>query len=1787
MSGLDIRIGHDKQPAPVVPSNQPLYNLQTGQVLTDSGGTILVSEQNITLSSEAVSSKATSIVFTDEGKTFKQIDYRLTGKNFFILNDSILSIEVINPGGGFVNGGDFVLSSDGDGNGVVTYIVDSLTGSLSSIIPKTGSSGSNYVAGTQFTIPSPSGQPLNNAVARITGVGTLVSGEGTKFTSELQIKNKLVLPTGELVGVVTGKGVPAIVSAGNSYNQGDIVKAATGDGLVIRVDSVGNGQIASYTIIQGGKGYVTGTVTLNTGTASGSTPAQINIIASTVPANELRSVSSVQDDSTVFLSLAVTNQKPLVSVGVGKFSGVGAIYRRDTRQVDPVLPIEEQFPLFSEVSSSILGIPKAETQLGLFSNVSTYGLDNDDFLFYSTDPSENSPFEWVTRRNREYGKHYRSTYIEGKEESAIIIGSYPQSYSYSYPPGPSSTTSVTSTSHKKFCNFIKLGMLLYDYFKPTSPSPARGDGAATSGLTDTGYALNFFPYVASFASTDLEYVLGDDPRITNKQFPYYDNNEALISPFLAGENIYYIGDTVDGVPKPGVEPIGTLRTYSLFDGTIHFNEDVGFLWTEWKNRPGTTNDTYFTVIGETSKSTVNINGDMQFKSPGLMFRNLVFPLNQAYNTFGDLCNQCDTLETSWKKLNRLQLTIPGQGLLTPNDVENLPDIVKYIIGIDFGIGLTISPINDSLPGAGPASVSRAFLISRKAFRYQPGRISGYTFGVRASGDATTNAVRLEWGISNDTDELVFQVEGANINIVRRSVVPLSDSVMERNILNPGSPDFKTFRESTYADILTDENTSVAQKIDAIEPYFDGDQIITTLDSNNDAQGGGDSTFSGLIDKPVFETKIPRDLWNGDPLNGNGPSGWNLKIEDVTMYKIEFGWYGAIGVKFYVYVPVNNNEARWVAVHTLVIENSIGRPSMGDPYFKFKYAVVNEGPASVDTPQFVYKYGTSCYIDGGDDGTIKVNSVTSEPKIAPTETTAIDPNTGLPDPNAPSVTRSTTVVGLLPKTVIYNSLGKVIKNKQSIYPRELSLTANGLTEISLVKCVACPGFAHTYQTNVSSGYVGDERYFELLRIGTDGNGDAIYDYGTPDYINQQQTVAARFEISKLGRQVSLSSGSNLVNVLGFADVNGEPDKSQPFTSGNRMRFLRIGDVIDPDRLIWTQSYLLSQGVENCYITDINLSNNTFTTNIPSPSSSTGTPLTIQPLLFFELDYNAKVIAEKVWLTYLDIPFPGTTDFAENSGITYSSQIKIGDTYKNAIGVTLVSLWTVNENLIRSLGGQVFEAIQYKVPRALQKFERFGDSEVRQTTYRYPCRLSQYKSIAASTFPVYGKDNSILALIPRNVGSVDNGSFSSNQRADFRLGITPFKPTQASPNSPIQWERPATGEVISQENFTEQYKLYAERFAEALFRDAEGFEISEYDYGRVPVFTVDYRIPDPPGTNSGRCSYCNITVGSPEINFVQQIPASSISSVVDESSGKSIAELFADVNSTFDANAYYLRKAGGPFLDYNAQGGEIGYNNLNPSQNGVDFDDPDNIPQLGSGVRFASDFVTYTISGQGQFTVVKLSGTNVFNNLTGRLVNATNATDVYIYNIPVFLESFRRLSKKSFDFNPYPLYFFMEMRDNCRINSPTIREFSQVQNTYNPRWIGSPSVTLENGSIDGQLLEVGEIGQTSLTTGDQESSPPNFTSENRLSSALVDTQSTSQLRPYEVVDRFYVGGNLGNPADGTDDQYQTKQLDLSMIFGPQRETITPDLLNTTAYFFVATSRDIANTTIAGTLNYIEQQ
>ena len=394
-----------------------------------------------------------------------------------------------------------------------------------------------------------------------------------------------------------------------------------------------------------------------------------------------------------------------------------------------------------------------------------------------------------------------------------------------------------------------------------------------------------------------------------------------------------------------------------------------------------------------SKSTTYISGDDVVYAKGTTI------------SFAEI----DTWTDTWRNM-RTGIDDPVTG--EKFNFAKVPEILSAIdpanltsVGLDPN-NLDVNSTN-TRPGYS-ASVQRyAYLQSRRVFRYQPGRISGFTFGVRSSVE-TVSGVAIEWGISNPTDQYVFRIERGQLSIIRRSTLPLEPSVLLRNGLK------------------SEDQT----KIPSGDP-FDSEEYWTI--------------------------EIPRDKFNGDVLNGNGPSGYNLKAENVTMYKIEFGWYGAIGARFYAYIPVDNGEARWVVVHTLIIENSLGSPCLRDSYFRLKYSLNVTNTSDIKTPQYLYKYGASYYIDGGDEGTSQIYSVSSKQKTI-------------------SSSNETSLIGIKPKEVLLNRDGESIINKKLIIPTELNVSSDSLSEIKIVTCTACPGFGHVYTPGVATTESG--RYVNI-------------------------------------------------------------------------------------------------------------------------------------------------------------------------------------------------------------------------------------------------------------------------------------------------------------------------------------------------------------------------------------------------------------------------------------------------------------------------------------------------------------------------------------------------------------------------------------------------------------------------------------------------------------------------------------------------------------------------------------
>ena len=202
-----------------------------------------------------------------------------------------------------------------------------------------------------------------------------------------------------------------------------------------------------------------------------------------------------------------------------------------------------------------------------------------------------------------------------------------------------------------------------------------------------------------------------------------------------------------------------------------------------------------------------------------------------------------------------------------------------------------------------------------------------------------------------------------------------------------------------------------------------------------------------------------------------------------MWKIEFGWYGAIGARFYAYIPSGAGEARWIVVHTLVIENQLGQPCLQDSYFRFKYSVNIQDTANIRTPQYIYKYGASYYIDGGDEGTSEQFSTT----------------TGL-QPKQINRTSEAALIGIKPKDVIVNSTGVEIANRKLIIPTKMSMSSDSLSEVKVKVCKACPGFGHVFTPGVGTTVTGRN-----MRIQFD-SGNQITGIGSDAYFTENDIGA---------------------------------------------------------------------------------------------------------------------------------------------------------------------------------------------------------------------------------------------------------------------------------------------------------------------------------------------------------------------------------------------------------------------------------------------------------------------------------------------------------------------------------------------------------------------------------------------------------------------------------------------------------------------------------------------------------
>jgi hypothetical protein len=394
--------------------------------------------------------------------------------------------------------------------------------------------------------------------------------------------------------------------------------------------------------------------------------------------------------------------------------------------------------------------------------------------------------------------------------------------------------------------------------------------------------------------------------------------------------------------------------------------------------------------------------------------------------------------------------------------------------------------------------------SKRFFRYQPGRVSAATFGIRTSTSAVSTDIKkfgafdkkdgyyleVQGGGQAGTEDKEFNfycvrrtsamesnepgirtenlvdgdrgVAGRDLVIVRAGLTYIHAALFDLSLRGTGnniglnaSSDGNTTVSASYLTVPNDYRYTYEYRVP--RKFFSHDRLdgLDRTQYYSDRTPGNSSftlSVGGSIVFPVvFYTNgtVVTDE-NNNPVTRN--SVWDIDFSKVTMYKVEYSWYGAVGGHFLAYVPdaTATGEARWVRIHHLRASNQLTSPSLSNPTLPITYLVQKGDSTNVNS---LYKYGASYYIDGGDKGTVTARS----------QSNTNDRTIG---------TTGAMLLALRTKNTI-NS----IRNRMQVYPTRLGIGTDARAVVTLIKnptiVSSTPSFTSTatlspIESTVSSG-----------------------------------------------------------------------------------------------------------------------------------------------------------------------------------------------------------------------------------------------------------------------------------------------------------------------------------------------------------------------------------------------------------------------------------------------------------------------------------------------------------------------------------------------------------------------------------------------------------------------------------------------------------------------------------------------------------------------------------------------
>jgi len=604
------------------------------------------------------------------------------------------------------------------------------------------------------------------------------------------------------------------------------------------------------------------------------------------------------------------------------------------------IPVEEQNKVQSEVSLSLLGIPRSEVALGIFADVNTYDVNPTEWAQF---PLQNVPKETNQTSTEE------SIVLDGvvhvpKEAGAQLIAS------------DGNTTVLTS---KRFFRYqpgrvsaSTMGVKMNVTRDEETDTQKGAPSIKKWGIFDKfdGY---YFEIVNNGIGNNFRCVRRTQAIIPGEPAGY---NEEL-KWFRNGNDAKFNGSTNFGLA--GVDPVivrdglvyvaAAIYDPSLVYHPDHVNAIDSSTSPENKLKDFQPNSSFSLRLAQydsTTSTYTEILKDRKFQ----------FPFDQS-STYPLPDNPIEReLQDMFEKYIRADAHCNFYGLIS--NLARKGNVNKVLNSF----AELIDPANnwqETFFGTGTNAENETHdqILSRT--------------GAWDMNPSTANSQAKIWHL------LVNTLGGNNITQTHYNNapgVPISRTISDTN-------NNVTLKE--WFNICVPEPYRFVYEWRPVRAMFSGDKLDGDLtkvrwsDINTSAEFSLGDTEDGLVNQPGKIILTPEGELESQ-------SAYNIDFSKVTMWKTEFSWYGAVGATFLCYVPIGNNEARWVRVHHIRASNQHSVASLGNAFLPITYLChggLNSGldpnNDGIDIGNTLVKYGASYYIDGGDKGTVKLLSKSSD------------------------------------------------------------------------------------------------------------------------------------------------------------------------------------------------------------------------------------------------------------------------------------------------------------------------------------------------------------------------------------------------------------------------------------------------------------------------------------------------------------------------------------------------------------------------------------------------------------------------------------------------------------------------------------------------------------------------------------------------------------------------------------------------------------------------------------------